>query len=296
MGFGDSNYANDLVPSMAMSILDDYDCGIQIFFANSDVTDYDQELFGTNECYLCGDDDDVPLFESDDIWEVWSMIRSNPLVWEQIGDDTIRFEKGSPLFKAEETWVPSSYDGRFTYKNYDVYFVGGQKGMVFCEKQPKHELREFYVLWESADGEKCTSSDAVAYINNGMLCENYPFMSVHYEDEVEELDVKLRLEFSKPKHISCDWCGDKIEKGKKIMSDSGDNCCDKCIDKANDSVKPKHISVELTPFEINVIEVAIQGQLDECHDLKGYLDEDDEVFNDEVISACKSIQEKVRVK
>ena len=49
LGFGDSNYANNLVPSMGMSILDDVDCGIQIFFANSDVTDYDQELFGTNE-------------------------------------------------------------------------------------------------------------------------------------------------------------------------------------------------------------------------------------------------------
>ena len=37
---------------------------------------------------------------------------------------------------------------------------------------------------------------------------------------------------------NCDWCGDKISKGKNNISDDGDNCCNACIKKANDNAKP----------------------------------------------------------
>ena len=68
----DSTSPNDLTPSYAISNNEMY---LQIFFANSKINNYDEELFNTTN--ICLNDDQKPIFQSKDILTILSVIKSN---------------------------------------------------------------------------------------------------------------------------------------------------------------------------------------------------------------------------
>ena len=76
IGFIDSSFSNDLVPSFILELRkENY---IQIFLANSTINNYDEELFNTSNVYINNEIlEELPIFESKDIWIIWSFIKSN---------------------------------------------------------------------------------------------------------------------------------------------------------------------------------------------------------------------------
>lgn len=78
LGFRDSSYKNDLVPSMSIDCkkydIHQYgsDAYLQIMFANSHIDNYDEELFNKTNVQLITNDTDCHfLFGSENIIDVW---------------------------------------------------------------------------------------------------------------------------------------------------------------------------------------------------------------------------------
>ena len=74
LGCIDSSYKNDLVPSFHIKINNEI---FQIMLSNSTINDIQNELF--NETIIYNDYDQDIIFSSSDIWEIWSIIKSNIL-------------------------------------------------------------------------------------------------------------------------------------------------------------------------------------------------------------------------
>ena len=77
LGLYDSSYKNDVCPSYLFEIRDNV--SIRIHLANSENDDFENEEYNTSIIHYVNEYDDIYdyIFESKDIWIIWSIIKSN---------------------------------------------------------------------------------------------------------------------------------------------------------------------------------------------------------------------------
>ena len=61
----------------------------------------------------------------------------------------------------------------------------------------------------------------------------------------------------------CDWCGKESHDLKLYCSDDGDNCCNACINKANENAKPIKENNDINYLDRNEL-IAIVYNISDC--------------------------------